>query len=165
MALTVDIIVDDDGWRAIDDLESLTRRAALAALAAALDEAGASEADDELSVLLTDDAAMQRLNQKFRGLDKPTNVLSFPPPDFAEESLLGDISVSWQTVARESEAEGKSVADHYAHMIVHGVLHLIGYDHETDDEAEEMEEIERAALERLGVADPYRDSGGARLTP
>lgn len=161
MPLKVEVVIEDESWRAIDDIEALTRRAAVAALQAAFEEdEDDADNDDELSVLLTDDAAMQRLNQSFRGIDKPTNVLSFPPAEFADDSLLGDISVSWQTVAREAAAEGKSVADHYAHMIVHGVLHLAGYDHESDDEAEEMEYIEREALSSMGVADPYGDADG-----
>jgi probable rRNA maturation factor len=106
----------------------------------------------ELSILFTDDAHIQRLNRDFRGKDKPTNVLSFPQP---AGPLLGDIILAFETVRDEAALAGKALKEHMAHLIVHGFLHLIGYDHETDEEAEEMEALERAALARIGIADPY----------
>jgi probable rRNA maturation factor len=107
-----------------------------------------------LTVLLTDDASVQALNRDFRGKDAPTNVLSFPA---AETALpyLGDIALAYGVCARESLAQGKPLEDHLAHLTVHGVLHLLGYDHQAHAEAEAMEEMERAILERLGVPDPY----------
>lgn len=114
----------------------------------------------ELSLVLTDDAAIRDLNREHRGKDKPTNVLSFPgfDPDEPPQPLLGDIVIAYETVAREAADEGKPVADHFCHLVVHGMLHLFGYDHETADDAEVMEAEERRVLARLGIADPYRDS-------
>ena len=143
-------------WRRIVDLEALARRAIEAAFAT-VGEAPHSLV--ELSLLLTDDAGMRELNRAWRGLDKPTNVLSFPgsgpssPEGFRH---LGDIALAFETVAREAAEERKSLADHVAHLIVHGTLHLLGHDHEADEEAEAMEALEIAALARLGIADPYR---------
>ena len=95
-----------------------------------------------------------RLNRDFRGKDKPTNVLSFPAPA-NPEGHLGDIAIAYGVTAREAETAGKSLADHATHLAVHGVLHLLGYDHETDAEAEVMEPLEDAILAELGIADPY----------
>jgi probable rRNA maturation factor len=111
----------------------------------------------ELSVLFTDDAPVQRLNAQFRGKDRPTNVLSFPQ---ANGPLLGDIVLAWETVRDEAALAEKPLEAHMAHLIVHGFLHLLGYDHETDGEAEEMEALERAALRRMGIADPYAAAQG-----
>ena len=110
------------------------------------------QAEGELSLVFTDDAAIQRLNRDYRGKDKPTNVLSFPQ---SGGPLLGDIVLAWETVSREAGLAEKPVKAHMAHLIVHGFLHLLGYDHEADEEAEEMEALERAALRRMGIADPY----------
>lgn len=113
----------------------------------------------ELSVVFTDDAAVRELNAGWRGKDKPTNVLSFPAfstsPDAPLPPMLGDIVLAAETVAREAALEGKPLANHITHLVVHGLLHLLGYDHETDAEAEEMEALERAALARLAIPDPY----------
>lgn len=119
----------------------------------------------EVSVKLTTDAEVHALNRDWRGKDKPTNVLSFPmlePGELADlsgpgELLLGDIVLAHGVCVAEAAAKGIAVADHAAHLIVHGTLHLLGYDHETgEEEADEMERIERAALAALGIADPYR---------
>ncbi|MBW6531080.1 rRNA maturation RNase YbeY [Sphingomonas sp. RRHST34] len=120
----------------------------------------------EVSVRLTDDAEVHALNRQYRGKDKPTNVLSFPmvQPDLLAtvsqnsddgELLLGDIVLAHGVCAREAAERGIAVADHFTHLVVHGTLHLLGYDHMTDEEGDAMEEIERAALADLGVADPY----------
>ena len=109
---------------------------------------------------LTDDAEVQKLNARWRGVDKPTNVLSFPAAPVANgaaASFLGDIALAYETLAREAEETRISLADHYRHLVAHGFLHLIGYDHQTDDEAERMEDLEKRVLARLGVADPYLD--------
>lgn len=107
-----------------------------------------------LSLCLADDDAVRRLNAQFRGKDKPTNVLSFPaPPGFGSE--LGDVVLAFETVAREAAEQGKPFADHARHLIVHGILHLLGMDHEDGREAEAMEAKERAILARLGIPDPY----------
>ncbi|MHC9418426.1 rRNA maturation RNase YbeY [Sphingomonas citri] len=120
----------------------------------------------EVSVRLTDDAEVHALNRQYRGKDKPTNVLSFPmvQPDLLAtvsqnsddgELLLGDIVLAHGVCAREAAERGIAVGDHFTHLVVHGTLHLLGYDHMTDEEGDAMEEIERAALADLGVADPY----------
>ena len=117
----------------------------------------AGPAQGAVTVVVDDDARIRTLNKLWRGLDKPTNVLSFPSPDTqpGPERTLGDIAISYETAAREAVAEDKSFADHMAHLSVHGFLHLLGYDHESDDDAEEMEGLERDILARIGVADPY----------
>ena len=105
-------------------------------------------------VLLTDNEAVQALNGRFRRQDKPTNVLSFPAPHNLE-GHLGDIALALGVCVREADEQGKSLADHLCHLTVHGTLHLLGYDHETDAEAELMEGLERTLLAGLGVTDPY----------
>jgi probable rRNA maturation factor len=155
--IDLDIVRGPGDWARIAGLEVLARRAIEAALAVASD---APQPPVELSLLLTDDGGVRELNRAWRGIDKATNVLSFPgggalSPDGVRH--LGDIALAFETVAREAEAEGKEVADHLAHLLVHGVLHLIGHDHEADQAAEEMEALEVKALGRLGVANPYPD--------
>jgi len=126
-----------------------------AAITAANQAAG--PAQGAVTVVVDDDERIRTLNKLWRGFDKPTNVLSFPSPDTqpGPERTLGDIAISYETAAREAVAEDKSFADHMAHLSVHGFLHLLGYDHESDDDAEEMEALERVILARIGVSDPY----------
>ncbi len=109
------------------------------------------------SVALLSDRGVRRLNHDFRGKDKPTNVLSFPAGNVAEgrRLALGDIALALGVVKREAKEQRKAAADHLAHLMVHGVLHLLGYDHETDEDAARMEKLERKALAGLGIADPY----------
>ena len=117
----------------------------------------------EVSILLADDIFVQSLNRKFRGQDKPTNVLSFPhaasPADalYDEPSSLGDIALACETLKAEAEAQNKSFDDHLAHLVVHGVLHLLGYDHVADEDAEIMEAKERELLGHFGIKDPYAE--------
>ena len=145
----VEVEAEDPAWTdALPDAEAVAERAAQAALVHAPDPAL------EITVLLTDDAAVHALNAKFRGKDSATNVLSFPAPAFARPHL-GDIALAYGVCAAEAKAQGKSLADHLAHLTVHGVLHLLGYDHDADDAAESMEQMERAILKGLGVNDPY----------
>lgn len=162
MSLAIDIAVEAEGWEAVPALEALVRRA----IATALAEAGRGQ-DVEVSLLFCDDAAIRRLNAGWRGQDKPTNVLSFPAADGGPRPggpmPLGDIAVAWETTRREAEREGKTLEAHLTHLLVHGLLHLLGHDHETDRQAETMERLERRILERLGIADPYAGSDPIRL--
>lgn len=153
MGLGVDIVVNAPAWEAAPGLETLAERA----VATSLQASGARLADDcELCVTFCDDAEIRALNAEWRGIDKPTNVLSFPTPGaLARKLLLGDIVVAYETVAREAVEQGKSLPDHVSHMIVHGFLHLIGYDHATLEEAEAMEALERCVAAALGISDPY----------
>lgn len=142
----IEIEVEADDWTfALADVEAVVERAAGAAL-------GAVEGD--IVVLLTDDAAVRDLNGRFRDKDRPTNVLSFPAPESAAPHL-GDIVLAYGVCAAEAETQGKTLADHLSHLVVHGVLHLLGRDHVNDAEAEEMEAEERDILARIGIADPY----------
>ena len=142
----IEIEIEAEAWTgALPDAEVVVERAAQAAL-------GAVKGD--IVVLLTDDAAMRELNGRFRDKDKPTNVLSFPAPENAFPHL-GDIVLAYGVCATEAEAQSKTLADHVSHLVVHGVLHLLGRDHEDDAEAEEMEAEEREILAQIGVADPY----------
>ncbi|MGA3302183.1 MAG: rRNA maturation RNase YbeY [Methylovirgula sp.] len=161
--IVVEIAVESPLWETFGEAENLARQAVSAVLAhvAADIRPGA-----ELSFLFCDDATIQELNRRWRGQDKPTNVLSFPSGAAVGEALsLGDIVIAFETMAREATQEGKSLAAHFVHLTVHGLLHLLGYDHETDDEAEAMEETERQILADLGIDDPYRlavaDTAGA----
>lgn len=159
MTSAVDVTVSREAGGWAEDAEWLAERAALAALGAAYDD---EEGPAELSVVLADDALVQRLNREYRGKDKPTNVLSFALTEAEEPEaqegvpvMLGDVILAYETVAREASEQGKSFKDHMTHLVMHGVLHLLGYDHETDDEAEEMEALETRLLATLGIADPY----------
>jgi probable rRNA maturation factor len=155
--LSVDVLVEDDGWAALPEVEALVTHAVTAAAAGC---GLAFRAGAEVSVLLTCDAAVRTLNAQWRGQDKPTNVLSFPaaaPADLAAAALIGDIALAHGVVRREAEAEDKALEDHLTHLVVHGFLHLAGHDHQTADEAERMEALERTILAGLGIADPYRD--------
>ncbi|MDR7036819.1 putative rRNA maturation factor [Methylobacterium sp. BE186] len=160
MPLDIDVAVEDPRWEGVSpDLEALVIRAVEAGYAAA-PEAPAGPA--EISVLLTDDASVQALNRTWRGKDKPTNVLSFPaPPQPVVAGMaapLGDVVLAYDTMLRESAEQSKPLADHLAHLLVHGTLHLLGQDHETGEaEADSMEALEVAALRTLGVPDPYAD--------
>jgi probable rRNA maturation factor len=151
--LHVEVLVEASGWQAVPNAAEVIRSAVLAAA-----EADAAP-DAEVAVLLADDAAVQALNRQWRGIDKPTNVLSFPAPQpsgaLIQPRHLGDIALAYETCCREAEAENKPLRDHLSHLAVHGFLHLVGYDHDTDDDAEDMEQLEREVLARLGIADPY----------
>jgi len=142
-------------WRRLPGARTLARET----LAAAAQECGfPPRGRAEVSLRLSDDAELSALNARWRGLDKPTNVLAFPaaPPERnAEAPMLGDVIIAYETTAREAAEAGKPLADHFRHLVAHGFLHLIGYDHQSPDEAERMETLERRILARLGVADPY----------
>lgn len=142
----IEVEVADSAWTdALADAEAVVLAAAQAAQGA--DRAG-------IAILLTDDAALAALNQQYRSKPGPTNVLSFPAPPNPEDHL-GDIALAFGVCAREAAEQGKTLADHLRHLTVHGVLHLMGYDHMTDEDAVEMEALEREILAGMGVADPY----------
>jgi probable rRNA maturation factor len=152
----LDVIVEAPQWETTLGAEATVR----GALTEAAIATGMDFKDRTLAVLLTDDAAIRRLNAQWRGIDKPTNVLSFPPaPSLAEEfgavKSLGDIAIAYETTAREAAEEHKLLDHHLAHLAVHGFLHLLGYDHDTESAATTMEQFERVILARLGVPDPY----------
>ena len=155
-----EVLVTADCWRTEPDAEAVIHRAIEAA--AEIAEADVGEA--ELAVMLTNDSGIRTLNNNWRGIDKPTNVLSFPAlqptgaggPDDAPR-MLGDIAIAYETTHREAYEDRKPFGHHLSHLAVHGFLHLIGYDHENDDDAEEMENLEREILARLGIPDPYAD--------
>jgi probable rRNA maturation factor len=186
MGGAVDILlsIEESGWQeaapAGMSLETLVERAARAALIAAAPRLKLGE----VSIVLASDERVQTLNREWRGQDKPTNVLSFPggdPDDFEEDEeedddssededededyegppplQLGDVILAWPTVRREAEAQGKPVAAHMSHLLVHGVLHLLGYDHQEEEQAGLMEGLEVAILAGLGIADPYGGPG------
>ena len=131
------------------------------AVGAALDVLGEDASASELSLVFTDDKAIRALNAQWRAQDKATNVLSFPAfdmaPGYPVPPVLGDIVIAHETVEREAALEMKPFDHHLTHLVVHGFLHLLGYDHEIDEEAEEMEALETRILASLGVDDPYRD--------
>ena len=152
--LNIEISRNSDGWPdALDARGEEAVRAALAQSKAKITGAA------ELSIVLTDDAEQQVLNRDWRGIDKSTNVLSFPQiePFGAVSGLLGDIILARETLVREADEQGVSFEDHFTHLVVHGFLHLLGYDHMDDDEALAMEGLETQILASLGVADPYAE--------
>jgi probable rRNA maturation factor len=148
----INIQVASKLWQAQPQAEQ-TVRAAIAAAAAAL-----STADGEVSILLTDDKAIRALNRDWRGIDKATNVLSFPAPaatPSAPSKMLGDIVMAYETLAQECGREERVFLHHLAHLTVHGFLHLIGYDHQTDAQADTMEGLESKIMTRMNLPDPY----------
>jgi probable rRNA maturation factor len=158
-----EVLVTAGCWQAEAGAEATIQRA----IAAAAEIADADVGEAELAVMLTDDSGIRTLNSNWRGIDKPTNVLSFPAlqptgpggPDDAPR-MLGDIAIAYETTRREADDEQKPFDHHLSHLAVHGFLHLIGYDHENDEDAEDMESLETEILAQLGIPDPYaeRDS-------
>lgn len=167
IAWNIACTLDCERWLAdLPEAEAICRRAAMAALDAALDAAlGAGEiGPGEICIVLADDNLVRELNRRYRGFDRATNVLAFPmteaetkPDDgpFGPPSLLGDVVVALDTTAREAAEQDKRLGDHLSHLVVHGTLHLLGYDHEIGEAASRMERLETEALAGLGVADPY----------
>ena len=164
LTATIDISIPCPAWRRVcPTAEELARDAAQNALACGKEGCEfPSQTVMEVAVSLADDLTQRQLNRDWRGIDHPTNVLAFPawtpgapiPP--AAPLLLGDVVLAFETVVREAEEQGKPLADHLSHLIVHGVLHLLGYDHATEAEAVIMESLETSILARLGMPDPYR---------
>jgi probable rRNA maturation factor len=171
---TIDVVVAAPAWtRVLPRARAVAKHAAAAALAAAGPRTPA-----EVSLVLTGDAAVRKLNAVYRGKDKPTNVLSFPAGAEAAPRgaprILGDVVLAYGVAAREAKSEGKTLKAHLSHLVVHGVLHLLGYDHKHDTDASAMERLEKKILAGLGIADPYSvpapapvqtRSGGTRTRP
>src|SRR5882724_11955948 len=152
-----EVLVVADCWQTEPDAEAVIQRA----VAAAAEIVNADTGEAEIAVMLTDDTGIRTLNNNWRGIDKPTNVLSFPAlqPTAARQPgdaprMLGDIVIAHETLRKEADDEGKPFDHHLSHLAVHGFLHLIGYDHEQDDQAEAMEALEREILAQLGIPDP-----------
>jgi probable rRNA maturation factor len=145
----IEISADEAGWlAALPEANTRARAAAKAALAGRV---------GDIAIRLTSDDAVRELNRRFRGVDAPTNVLAFPAAGGDPESSLGDIALAFGVCRHEAADQGKTLGDHLTHLTVHGVLHLLGYDHQDEAEAEAMESLERQVLAGLGVADPYQD--------
>ncbi len=162
--LELDVIIDAPAWLdAVPAAEALCRQSSLAAFHAAAAHLPEMGEEAEASVVLSNDARIRVLNAAYRGNDNATNVLAFPamdptqpyPAEQPPPLLIGDVIVAFETAVAEAMLERKELADHLCHLVVHGMLHLLGYDHQTGDEAEEMERLEAAVLASLGVADPY----------
>jgi len=155
-----EVLVVADCWQTEPGAEAVIQRA----VTAAAEIVNADTGEAEIAVMLTDDAGIRTLNSNWRGIDKPTNVLSFPAlqptgpsgPDDAPR-MLGDIAIAYETTRKEADDEQKPFDHHLSHLAVHGFLHLIGYDHENDDDAEAMETLEQEILAQLGIPDPYAD--------
>jgi probable rRNA maturation factor len=170
-ALEIEIIESNEQWSGfLEDIEAKTSCVIRKTLQCVGYKASTSN-PTEIAVSLSSDAEVRTINQQHRNQDKTTNVLSFP--SFEREELdaldpagfpagmpvaLGDVIIAFETVAREASEQGKPFSDHYYHLIAHGCLHLLGYDHETDEEAEEMEAIEVTLLAELGIANPYEST-------
>lgn len=144
--MTVTLLVADPGWRRVRGLNGRLKKAAKLAL----ERGGCSHGT--FTLLLADDAKLQSLNMTFRAKDKPTNVLSFPAD---REDYLGDVAMAYGVTRKEAREQKKSFSDHATHLTVHGVLHLLGYDHETAKAAKIMEPLEVEILSELGIGDPY----------
>ena len=157
--LAIDIAVPDPRW---NDIDGALGEAVEAAVRATIERAGLDVGAAEISVVLGDDALVHGLNREFRATDRPTNVLSFALTEGEPEPArpggpvtLGDVVLAFDTVAREARAQSKSQREHALHLVVHGVLHLMGYDHGSEAEARDMERMEKRVLADLGIADPY----------
>lgn len=154
--MDLQLAIETDGW---PEKQAL-RDKVLDAVGEAFNELGLEPSPQTcLSLLFTDDEAIRQLNANWRGIDKPTNVLSFPGPEIGDSTeisrVLGDIAFALQTISDEAVVENKPFDHHLTHLIVHGLLHLLGYDHQTDEEAVEMETVETRILARLAIPDPY----------
>ena len=169
--MSIDCVVEDDRWVDIVDL-------AQTATEATLERLGLEPSVFEISILACDDARIAALNEDFRGKSRPTNVLSWPSderaavidgdmplsPEPGPDGMLGDIAIAYDTCAREAAEAGKPLKDHTLHLLVHGTLHLMGFDHERERDAVLMEGLETEILGKLGVCDPYMDEPGTKPT-
>lgn len=153
--LSFEVVDEDERWGGEETLRQLVDRACVALGALSVLRGG----EAQFTILFTSDSQIQELNRQWRGQDKPTNVLSFPAaqdgnPEFS--NYIGDIAIAYETIVREAQEYDKVFEDHVLHMIVHGILHLLGHDHENDAEAEIMEDLERKILAKAGIGDPYK---------
>ncbi|TXH33159.1 MAG: rRNA maturation RNase YbeY [Rhodospirillaceae bacterium] len=162
VALRIAVVIEEDDWQAdLPAVSGLLRKAARRAMAQARQDGWqGSRKAHELCIVLSDDRHVRQLNRDYRGKDKPTNVLSFAAldagkPDSGMLWHLGDVILALGVVRKEAAKQRKALGDHLTHLVIHGVLHLLGYDHEEDAEAERMEALEIAALKRLGIGNPY----------
>jgi probable rRNA maturation factor len=159
VSVTIEIATQSEAWAKLPGAEAAARRAVEAALGALHVQEG------EIGIVLADDARIRALNKDFRQTDKATNILAFPAPKHSGDGPrpIGDIVLAYETLAREATSEGKTALHHLMHLAVHGTLHLLGFDHVDDADAEAMEARERAILADLGIADPYarHESAGA----
>lgn len=172
--LVIDVAVSAEWKRALRTSAAVCKRAAVAAFTAVAAKRKPKSPVVELAIVLTSDAAVKKLNAVYRGKNKPTDVLSFPAwplldskagaPGDAREAILGDVVVAKGVTARDAKAEKKSLEEHLTHLVVHGVLHLLGYDHEQDADARAMERLEISILKDLDIANPYlmREKAGGR---
>jgi probable rRNA maturation factor len=163
--LAVEVLRKSELWDRAAMSDAVLVRTAAAAFSAVRPR---DDGPCKVTIVLTDDAEQRALNRTWRGKDAPTNVLSFPASAQMGEPLgephsLGDVVLAYETVAREAHADEIALADHVVHLVVHGVLHLLGYEHENAAEAERMETLERAVLATFGIADPYADAGAPAL--
>ena len=159
VTLEVEIVRHEDAWTPAQITDAVIERAACEALLAA---PPLRQGAYQVTLVLTGDAEMRNLNRTWRGKDAATNVLSFPAgDDLSEPGMLGDVVLTYETTLKEAREQTVTLQDHVCHLVVHGVLHLLGFDHATDEEAERMENLERTALASLGIADPYADAEGA----
>ena len=158
-SLTVEIVRREPGWTRAKVTDALLKRAARAGLRTAPPRHG----DCRVTLVLANDAEMRTLNRTWRGKDEATNVLSFPADAAIDRGFLGDVVLAYETTRKEAKQRGISLADHTSHLVIHGMLHLLGFGHAEDEEAERMERIERIALASIGVADPYAEADEPRL--
>ena len=154
--LEVEIVRHGDAWAPAQVTDAVLKQAARATILAA---PRLPHGTYQVTIVLTDDAEMRNLNRTWRGKDAATNVLSFPVDDgIGEPGLLGDVVLAYETTLEEARQQNIALQDHVSHLVVHGVLHLLGFDHAEDEAAERMENLERTALASLGIADPYAEN-------
>lgn len=160
VTLEVDVVRHDGAWASAEMSDAMLERAARGAFHAA---PPLRQGTYQVTLLLTGDAEMRDLNRTWRGKDAATNVLSFPAGEATgEPGLLGEIVLAYETTLKEAREQAIALQDHVSHLVIHGVLHLLGFDHVEDEEAERMENLERTALASLGIADPYAEMEEAR---
>ena len=171
-ACAVQIAMPNDVWmRALPDFNDFVPKIVHEAIKAS----DRVFSDSEVSIVLSDDRELRILNKEYRGVDAPTNVLSFPGEGVDEDPdsftflgrprMLGDVVIAFETTLREATGDGKALRDHLAHLLVHGVLHLCGYDHERDADADAMERLERDILAKMNIADPYEIAAAPKPNP